>query len=94
MPFIQQRSLVGLRKPLLNKINYIKNTNFHQNQSSVEKKYPAVGNRKRCQKTCKTICGSKVEKGKFGKSKEQCEGCGESVCRLHSMRACDKCLAT
>ena len=31
MPFIQQRSLVGLRKPLLKKINYIKNTNFHQN---------------------------------------------------------------
>ena len=38
--------LVGLRKPLLKKINYIKNTNFHQKQSSVEKKYPAVGDRK------------------------------------------------
>ena len=93
MPFIQQRSLVGLRKPLLKKINYIKNTNFHQKQSSVEKKYPAVGDRKRCE-TCKTICESKAEKDKLGKSKEQCEGCGESVCRLHSMRVCDKCLAT
>ena len=44
--------------------------------------------------TCKTICGSKAEKDKLGKSKEQCEGCGESVCRLHSVRVCDKCLAT
>ena len=73
MPFIQQRSLVGLRKPLLKKIMYIKNTNFHQKQSSVEKKYPAVGDRKRCE-TRNTICGSKAEKDKLGKSKEQCEG--------------------
>ena len=43
---------------------------------------------------CKTICGSKAEKDKLGKSREQCEGCDESVCRLHSMRVCDKCLAT
>ena len=45
--------------------------------------------------TCKTICGSKAEKDKLGKSKEQCESCGESACcRLHSVRVCDKCLAT
>ena len=80
--FIQQRSLVGLRKPLLKKINYTKITNFHQKQSSVEKKYPAVGDRKRYE-TCKTICGTKAGKNKLGKSKEQSEGCGESVCRLH-----------
>ena len=35
MTFIQQRSLVGLRKPLLKKISYIKNTNFHQKQSQL-----------------------------------------------------------
>ena len=77
----------------MKKINYIKNTNFPQKQSSVEKKYPAVGEGKICE-TCKTICGTKAEKDKLGKSKEQCEGCSESVCRLHSMRVCDKCLAT
>ena len=54
MPFIQQRSLVGLRKPLLKKISYIKNINFHQKQSSVEKRYPAVADRKRCE-TCKYV---------------------------------------
>ena len=54
MPFIQQRSLEDVRKPLLKKINYIKNRNFHQKQSSVEKKHPAVGDRKRGE-TCKTI---------------------------------------
>ena len=77
----------------MKKINYIKNTNFHQKQPSVDKKYPAVENRKRCE-MYKTICGSKAEKDKLGKSKKQCEGCGESVCRLYSMRVCDKCLAT
>ena len=35
---------------------------------------------------------SKTEKDKAPHSKEQCQSCGDSICRDHSMRLCYHCL--
>ena len=37
-------------------------------------------------------CQNKSEKDKVPQSKGQCQSCGESICRDHSMRLCYQCL--
>ena len=56
-----------------------------------EKIYPLQGDIKRRCKNCEKGI-TKEEKSKLTKSKEQCESCGTSTCRDHSMRICNDCL--
>ena len=59
-PFIEQRNLNGLWKPLLKKINYILNKEEHVRRASKERKFPRSGNRQGC-RICLNGCKTKVE---------------------------------
>ena len=48
-------------------------------------------NRRRCQLHIAN-CHTKTEKNNAPKSTEQCQSCGTSICREHSMRVCHVCL--
>ena len=57
----------------------------------VERRYDPNGTRKKCRIRLYN-CQSKSEKDKAPQSKEQCQPCGESTCRDHSMRLFYHCL--
>ena len=90
MPFIEQRNLNGLRKPLLKKINYVLNKDVYVQRASKERKFPRFGNRQRC-RICLKGCKTKAEKDRLKKQQQRCESCGESTCNAHSMCVCDDC---
>ena len=70
MPFIEQRNLNGLWKPL--------------RKASKERKYPRSGNRQRC-RICLNWCKTKPGNVRLKKQQQHCESCGESTCNAHSM---------
>ena len=87
MPFIEQRNLNGLRKPLLKKVNYVLNKEEHVQKASTERKLLRSGNRQRC-RICLNGCKTKVEKDRL---KKQQQRSGENTCDVHSICACDDC---
>ena len=88
MPFIEQRNLNGLGKPLLKKINYFLNKEEHIQKASKERKFPRSGNRQRC-RICLNGCKTKAEKDRLKKQQQPCESWGESTCNVRSI--CDYC---
>ena len=57
----------------------------------IEKRFECTAKRKKCvihQANCRT----KQEKDNCRRSTEQCQSCGDSICREHSLRLCVKCL--
>ena len=60
-------------------------------KSRIERRYDPNGTRKKCRIHLQNF-QSKNEKDKAPQSKEQCQSCGESICRDHSMHLCYHCL--
>jgi len=89
MPFIQQRSLAGLRKPTLKKLNYLLGTESAP-KLAFEKKHERFGDRRRC-RVCLSKCTTKAEKSNMKRPTQQCQVCAECVCDDHSLCICDKC---
>ena len=97
MPFLEQRNLNGLQKPLLKKINYVLNKEEHVRRASKKKrKFPRSGNRQRC-RICLNGCKAKSEKDRLNKKQkkqqqqQQCESCSKNTCDAHSICVCDDC---
>ena len=57
----------------------------------VESRFRGTGQRSRYQLHMAN-CHIKTEKDNAPKSAEQCQSCGISICREHSMRVCNGCL--
>ena len=90
IPFIEQRYLNGLRKPLLKKINYVLNKKEHVQRASKERKFLRSGNRERG-RICLNGCETKVEKDRLKKQQQWFGDCGKSTCNAHSIFVCDDC---
>ena len=67
MPFIEQRNLNSLWKPLLKKINYVLNNEEPARKAIKERKYPRSGNRQRC-RICLNWCKTKPGKDRLKKT--------------------------
>ena len=90
IPFIEQRNLNGLRKPLLKKINYVLNKKERVRRASKERKFLRSGNRQKC-RICLNGCETKAEKDRLKKQQQWFGSCGEGTCNVHSICVCDDC---
>ena len=93
MPHVIRRDVNGLGLMVQLKKNLFLGTVFvvPEPKPKIEKRFECTAKRKKCvihQANCRT----KQEKDNCRKSTEQCQFCGDSICREHSLRLCVKCL--
>ena len=90
---VSRRSTNGFSKMLQLKIQMFLDTALGAPipKSRIERRYDPNGTRGKCLIHLQN-CQSKSQKDKAPQSKEQCQSCGESICRDHSMRLCYHCL--
>ena len=90
---VQRRSLNGLASSVQLKIKMFLGTTLLVDKivPKIERRFTGTGQRRRCQLQMAN-CRTKKEKDNAPKSTEQCQSCGISICREHSMRVCHGCL--
>ena len=90
---VHRRNLNGLASSVQLKIKIFLGTLVLVDEpvQKVERRFAETGQRRRCQLHM-TNCHTKTEKSNGPKSTEQCQSCGTSICREHSMRVCHGCI--
>ena len=90
---VQRRSLNGLASSVQLKIKMFLETALLVDVPvpKVERRFTGTGKSRRCQLHMAN-CHTKTEKDSATISTEQCQSCGISICREHSMRVCYGCL--
>ena len=93
MTHVTQRNLIGLSAMVQLKMNLFLSKALKQSASKpeIEAKFDCVGKRKKRKlhyMNCRTI----KERDNCPQSTEQCQLCGQGICRAHSLRICKKCL--
>ena len=84
---VSRRSTNGLSKVVQLKIQMFLCTTLNAPvpKPRIERRYDPNGTRKKCRIHLQN-CQCMSEKDKAPQSKKQCQSCGESICRDHSMR--------
>ena len=93
LPHAQRKIFNGLASSVQLKIKMFLGTVLLVDEPvpKVERRFVGTGQRRRC-RLHMANCHKKTEKDYNPKSTEQCQTCGVSICREHSMRVCRGCL--
>ena len=93
LPHAQRKILNGLASSVQLKIRMFLGTGLLVDEPvpKVERRFVGTGQRRRCQLQMAN-CHKMTEKDYTPKSTEQCQICGISICRKHSMWVCHGCL--
>ena len=91
MPHVTRRDVNGLGLMAQLKRSLFLGTTFlvPEPKPEIEKRFECTAKRKKCvirQANCRT----KLKKDNYPRSTEQCQSCGDSICREHSLRLCVK----
>ena len=93
MPHVIRRDVNGLGLMVQLKRNLFLGTAFvvPEPKPKIEKRFECTAKRKKCV-IHQANFSTKQEKDNCPRSTEQCQSCGDSICREHSLRLCVKCL--